>query len=104
LSLFLSVRAGSSGIERHRAASSGIERDRALFGLFFPFSGLFFPPLLPVSYGLRPFLDLLTHQLEERGQTWEKKALGKPLDLSRSDEAILASIATETVLPTEIPF
>jgi Glyoxalase/Bleomycin resistance protein/Dioxygenase superfamily len=28
----------------------------------------------------------------------------KPLDLSQSDEAILASIATETVLPTEIPF
>ena len=28
----------------------------------------------------------------------------KPLDLSGSDEAILASIATETVLPTEIPF
>jgi catechol-2,3-dioxygenase len=28
----------------------------------------------------------------------------KPLDLSQSDKAILASIATETVLPTEIPF
>jgi len=28
----------------------------------------------------------------------------QPLDLSQSDEAILASIATETVLPTEIPF
>ena len=28
----------------------------------------------------------------------------KPLDLSQSDEAILASIVTETELPTEIPF
>ena len=28
----------------------------------------------------------------------------KPLDLNQSDEAILASIATETVLPLEIPF
>jgi catechol-2,3-dioxygenase len=27
-----------------------------------------------------------------------------PLDLTQTDEAILASIATETVLPTEIPF
>jgi hypothetical protein len=28
----------------------------------------------------------------------------KPLDLNQSDEAILASIATETVLPLDIPF
>jgi hypothetical protein len=28
----------------------------------------------------------------------------KPLDLNQSDEAILASIATETVLSLEIPF
>jgi hypothetical protein len=33
-----------------------------------------------------------------------KQPFLKPLDLNQSDEAILASIATEAVLPLEIPF
>ena len=33
-----------------------------------------------------------------------KQPFLKPLDLNRSDEAILASIATQAVLPLEIPF
>jgi hypothetical protein len=41
---------------------------------------------------------------EEENVFEEIKTCLKPLDLSQSDEAILASIATETVLPTEIPF
>jgi hypothetical protein len=41
---------------------------------------------------------------EEENVFEEIKTCLKPLDLSQSDETILASIATETVLPTEIPF
>ena len=41
---------------------------------------------------------------EEENVFEEIKTCLKPLDLSQSDEAILASIATETVLATEIPF
>jgi len=41
---------------------------------------------------------------EEENVFEEIKTCLKPLDLSQSDEAILASFAIETVLPTEIPF
>jgi hypothetical protein len=47
-----------------------------------------------------PFRDLILFSGEEENVFVGIKTCLKPLDLSQSDEAILASIATETLLRT----